>query len=412
MSEILDNPSPVQTEVRNATVSTIVDLLQHQRARRVDLVVPAGSIASFGGRLHVTGVAPVIDDDGVTDVNGTYLPTEVCDEGLSTKLDIPRGYLRRLRDRATDGYDGNINLWLNHPDNAGKKWLLRAFRGDDETAGVARAFLSDSYEVNMDNLDVLTVALEGLSAAGLGPDNITGCDLTERRMRVRVVAPQVAALAPVLLAGYRSPFADGSVRRAGDIEHWRDIAAREGMGYAPGSEPVVWAGFDISNSETGNGAYTLTPVITVRVCKNGLTITTDALRAVHLGSRLDEGAIRWSADTQEKQLAVIRAKTRDAVARFLSPEYLAEQVAKIEAKAGAVIADPVKVIEVIGKTLAYSDGQRASILDHFIRGGQMTAGGVVNAVTSVAQTLADPDAAADLEGSALRALDLAAASGR
>lgn len=412
MSEIRNDPTPVQTTVRNATVETVVDLLEHQRARRVDMVVPAGSIASFGGRLHVTGVAPVIDDDGVTDPNGAYLPTDVCDEGLSAKLDIPRGYLRRMREKAIDMYDGNINGWMNHPDNAGKKWLLRAFRGDDATAGVARAFLSDSYELNMDNLDVLTVALEGLSEAGLGPDNITGCDLSDRRMHVRVSAPQVQALAPVLLAGYRSPFGDGTVRRAGDVDHWREVAAREGLGYAPGTEPVVFAGFDISNSETGNGAYTLTPRLVVKICKNGLTITSDAIRAVHLGSRLDAGAFRWSADTQEKQLAVIRAKTRDAVARFLSPEYLAEQVALIEAKAGAPVADPVKAIEVVGKTLAYSDGQRASILDHFIRGGQMTAGGVLNAVTSVAQTIDDPDAAADLESSALRVLDLVASAGR
>ena len=45
---------------------------------------------------------------------------------------------------------------------------------------------------------------------------------------------------------------------------------------------------------------------------------------------------------------------------------------------------------------------------HFIRGGQLTAGGVMQAVTSIAQTLDDADTAHDLEAQALHVLDLAA----
>jgi hypothetical protein len=48
-------------------------------------------------------------------------------------------------------------------------------------------------------------------------------------------------------------------------------------------------------------------------------------------------------------------------------------------------------------------------LTHFIRGGDVTAGGVMHAVTSVAQTLPDADAAHEMESAALRALDIAAA---
>ena len=48
-------------------------------------------------------------------------------------------------------------------------------------------------------------------------------------------------------------------------------------------------------------------------------------------------------------------------------------------------------------------------LTHFIRGGDVTAGGVLHAVTSVAQTLPDADAAHEMEGLGLRALEIAAA---
>jgi len=48
-------------------------------------------------------------------------------------------------------------------------------------------------------------------------------------------------------------------------------------------------------------------------------------------------------------------------------------------------------------------------LEHFIRGGDLTAGGVMHAVTSAAQIQDDADTAHEMESSALRALDLAAA---
>ena len=47
---------------------------------------------------------------------------------------------------------------------------------------------------------------------------------------------------------------------------------------------MVFAGWVLSNSETGCGAFTITPRLVVHVCRNGMTITKDALRAVHLGA--------------------------------------------------------------------------------------------------------------------------------
>ena len=116
-------------------------------------------------------------------------------------------------------------------------------------------------------------------------------------MYVRVVCEQVAVLAPALLAGYRSPF----------------------TGASGADNPVVFAGFVITNSETGCGAFTLTPRLVVQVCRNGMTITRDALRAVHLGERLEEGMVTWSGNTRDKTLALITAKTTDAVDRLPRP---------------------------------------------------------------------------------------------
>lgn len=53
---------------------------------------------------------------------------------------------------------------------------------------MARAFLSDRYSV-IDNLDVLTATLDGVRQAGVDV-SIDRCDLTDRRMYVRIIAPR------------------------------------------------------------------------------------------------------------------------------------------------------------------------------------------------------------------------------
>jgi hypothetical protein len=171
---------------------------------------------------------------------------------------------------------------------------------------------------------------------------------------------------------------------------------------------VVFSGFVLTNSETGCGAFTLTPRLVVQVCRNGMTITRDAMRAVHLGERLEEGVISWSGTTLDKTLALITAKTADAVAAFLDPGYVQRTVGEMERNAGHPVADPEEAIRVISQRLRFTNTQQHDILAHFIRGGDVTAGGVMHAVTSAAQVQDDADIAFEMESLATRALDLAA----
>ena len=256
---------------------------------------------------------------------------------------------------------------------------------------------------------MLTAALDGVRQAGAAID-IDGCDLTDRRMYVRIVAPQIKALAPTLLANYRSPFRDGNVRRAGGWDMGAGLAAadREGQGYG-GEEPVVFGGFVLSNSETGGGAFTITPRLVIQVCKNGLCITQDVLRSVHLGSKMDEGVVRWSDDTNQKNIALVTAKTRDAVATFLDTAYMERVISRIEEQAGVEVAKPQEIVQQVGKRLTFDEATIDGVLEHFMRGGDMTAGGVMNAVTSFAQTVDDADKAHEIEQQGLRALDMVAA---
>jgi hypothetical protein len=366
---------------RNGTLADLAGLLRDQQARKADIVAPAAAIRASGGRLVIDDSAPELGPDGVTRTAGSYLPTEVCDQGIADKLGIPGAYLRRMREQAPGLYDANVNGWLERDD---RRFLIRCLRGDDG-GGAARAFLSDGYKF-IDNLDVLMAALDGVRQSSM-PTEVDGCDLTGRRMYVRVVCEAVRALAPGLLGDYRSPF----------------------TGARGADNPVVFAGFVISNSETGCGAFTLTPRLVVQVCRNGMTITRDAIRAVHLGERLGEGVVTWSGNTQDKTLALITAKTTDAVAAFLDPGYVQAAVAQIERDAGHELADPPEAVRTVSQRLRFTDAQQNDILTHFIRGGDTTAGGMLHAVTSVAQTLPDADAACEMEAAGLRALEIAAA---
>jgi hypothetical protein len=104
----------------------------------------------------------------------------VCDQQIAGKLGIPGGYLRRVREHRPGLYDVNVNGWLAGDD---RTFLLRCLRSGG--GGVVRAFLSDRYKY-IANLDVLLAALDGVRGAGV-PVQVDGCDLTERRMYVRVV---------------------------------------------------------------------------------------------------------------------------------------------------------------------------------------------------------------------------------
>lgn len=404
----------IQLEARNSSLQDLLPLLQKQHDLKLDAVVPAKAITSKGGLLHVKGLS-VFGDASV------IRPTAIFDGHVADRLDIPVKYLRRLRESRVDLYDANVNGWLQGltdygwgqpgepgyeprkeifaPD--GRSFLLRTFSDPEGGEGIGRALLSDRYG-SIENIDVLFAALDGIKGSGVHAE-VVRANLSESKLSVRFACPEIAALAPTLLQNYNSP-----VPGWGSIERIREVAAREGHGYEPGKEPVVFAGFDLENSETGGGALNLIPVITVEICGNGLKLNALAIRKVHLGAKLDQGIVRWSQSTQQKSLALVASQTQDAVATFLSQEFLDDQIGQIEEKAGAPVTDAVKTIELVAKKLNYTEEEQAGILAHFITGGQLTAGGVLNAVTSYAQVVENVDNAAALEDSAIEAFELVA----
>ena len=385
----------INTEARNADLPDLVDMLKAQSDVRYDVVVPASQIEMRGGDLIVKGGAARVTDDGVTTADARLVPTPIFDEGISHRFDIPLKYVRTMRGRvATDIeqapadvaptlLDENVNYWLDA--NPSKRHLVRGFRTDDaDEPGIARALLSDRYRT-IDNYYVLMATLAGVRAAGVEV-NIDGADLSDRRMSVRLSCPEVSAYANEILGGYRSPF----------------------TGDTGSDNPTVFAGLVVKNSETGGGAFTIVPRLVVQVCNNGLQMTKDAMRAIHLGGKLDDGIVRWSDDTQQHELSLVTAKARDAVATFLDVDYMRTKIEELQILAGVDVDRPADAIQRVSKKVGWSETEQDDILSHFIRGGQTTALGVAQAVTSYAQLVESIDRQDELETTAILAAELVA----
>lgn len=375
-------PSVAVGPHRNIGVENLAATLKDQSTRAVDVIAGAAAIQCVDGNLVLNGTEPTIGPDGVTMTAGTYAMNDNALNGIGDKLSIPIPYLRRMAAENVPLLDANVNSWLERDH---RRFLIRCLRRDSGP-GIARAFLSDRY-ARIDNLDVLLAALDGIRKAGVNT-TIADCDLTDRRMYLRVVSPDVQVAAPQLLKDYRSPF-DG--RRGSDL-------------------PFISGGFLITNSETGCGRFGIAPWLRVEVCRNGMTVERSAMLRTHLGSKItdDDGVLEPSPETVQHTLNLIMSQTADAVRAFLDVDFVTRAVRDIEKAAGVAVDEPDATIRVVGQRLRYTDEQQQSILAHFIRGGDLTAGGIMQAVTSVARTIADADAAYRLESTAVQALQVAA----
>jgi hypothetical protein len=396
---------------RNISFSQLRETLAALEARKVDTVKAATELRVLdSGGVEVTESIPGSAETMVT----AYQPNDVFTGHLAdtfkTGLPLTRRLFAERPDVAADLFNGLMHGRSSdgfdevYPADP-RSFLFRGYAQTDDAPATARALLSSRY-LPMDNYDVLTAALEGMQAVPNleGKVTVSSADLSDRHLFVNFMAPQIGVSAAALLEGYRSPFNSPGVTRAGGFENLDrvvDMMRRYG-----GDGQTLWAGFKLKNSEVGDGKFKIVPYAKFRVCFNGLAIESDAIDQVHLGGRLEAGAIDWSSTTQQKRRELISSMTADAVGKFLSAEYWDAQVAKLAEKAGKVVPTTGGAIERVGKALNFSEQERQDIWTHFMLGGQPTAGGLMNAVTSVAQTLPSAERADALEAAAVKVLDL------
>lgn len=331
-------------------LQNLVTTLEAQHASKADYVVPSKLLVMKDGQLHAQGRA--------------YKPNEVCHEGLSDKLSIPLTYYRRMRAERPELLDLSVNHWLQHQSE--KNMLLRTFEGLDQN--IARAFLSDRY-MALDNYDVLFTVLDAIKSMGVNVE-IKNADVTEKRLYLNVVAPEVEIQATELLKHY--------------------LQSRSAVGNG------VISGFTISNSEVGMGSFMIRPRAVICKCDNGIIRPDDTFSKIHLGGKLEQGVVKWSKETQKRNLQLVMSQVKDAIKTFLSKDYLGMVVKDLERAHNINLENPVDAVQHACKDLKYNDEQRKSILDFFVKGGDLKGSGIVHAITQHAQT-EDADTRNDME---------------
>lgn len=382
MATLAELTTPVRHERDMAKLSgTIKELMN----ARFDIVAPQDAL-SIGDDLQQFTIStgePTLTETGVvaSDLQAVY--TRTAFRQVAERLRIPTQYLDRLGDSDANRELAAISInWLAETDS---RSALYRFLRDDDNRLILRSVLSDRFSLGYDNEVAMKALIEGLATSDLGLDDckVDG-DVTTDRLRMRIVVPQIELAVPDLLGDYRMPF---SMR---DDRGVHDPAA---SGETP---PVIQAGIEISNSETGHGRFVVRPRAEVLICRNGLTRKIDFAKN-HVGAQLDQGEIEWSADTRQNVMSLISSQVADVFRAYLTTDYLETIANDMRAAKGIEVESGKAAIEVVTNRFGLTEAEASNVFDCFARSGDSTVLGVGQAVTAAAQLVESSDRQSELE---------------
>ena len=295
-------------------------------------------------------VLRLLDESGTDRVEPLdILPT--AHRQMSAYLNIPWKYYDRMCQENIGLLAQNVNTWLQKgPEH-------RMIRTID---GRARAFLSNRYR-RIDNIDIAQITLPILEAM---PDAIfESCNLSDDYMYIKVVNPRLTAEV------------------------------------VPGD--IVQAGVVISNSETGQGAVCIQPLIYRLVCSNGMTVNEARTRRNHIGrvSSADENFLLYSQETLEAVDKAFIMKVQDTVRAVVDEARFARILDKLRESTDKKlnIADLPGVVKLASSSMGITDAESEGVLQRLIEGTDYTLYGLANAVTRHSQDVEDYDRASKLE---------------
>lgn len=257
---------------------------------------------------------------------------------IAERLDIPFRYYDRMRTDAPELLAQNVNSWFT---NKPARRMLRTLGGS------ARAFLSDSY-ARMDDDAFAEVVLPVVhETAGA---KVVSCGMDEERTHIKFVSERIQ----------------------------RDVKV---------GDPVQF-GIAFSNSEVGQGRLQGALLVYQLKCLNGAVSEDDMFGARHLGGRLGKGRDLneiFKLDTITMDAKATILKLRDFAADVLSERSINAVLERMRGLAAMPINKPAEAVEKLAKQQGFSEGEKESVLAHLIRGGDLTAWGLQNAVTAAAQ---------------------------
>lgn len=336
------------------TGKTLVELateIQRQASAKRDFIVPTERLEM----RHLENGHHLGFGDQEVGVN------KLAHGQIAEHTGIPVKYYERMRDEAPALLSDNVNEWFRrYP----APRMVRTLDGN------ARAFLSDKYRP-LENSDLAEAVLPPLLNLGV---EVISCEITERRCYIKAVDQRINKDIP-------------SGKRMGDGGHT--------------IFDTVCPAIVISNSEVGMGMLSVETSIFTRACTNLATFSNRSVRKYHTGARheLGEGIYGLLSDKTRKVTdAALWMQVRDIVANAFEKAQFEAYANEMAGMAEQPIkGDIVEVVNLTAKQFGVNDTEKKSILDHLIKGGDLTRYGLFNAITRTAEDLDSYDRATEFE---------------
>jgi len=321
-----------------------VELDRQNKAKR-DFMVSSDSMFMEDGAELFSLTRPL--ESGIREVT-PFPMTDLFHRQLGGTLGIPAKYYDTMRGEYPELLMQNVNGWL------GKRQSRQLIRTLD---GTARAFLSDRYR-RIDNAQIAETVLPIINEM---PDaRVESCEITDDRLYLKIVNPRLQA----------------------------EVSKGD----------VVQSGIVISNSEVGLGSVSVMPLVYRLVCSNGMIAADHGQRKYHIGRQSEEA---WELFSDETLIADDRAlmlKLADTVRTAVDEAKFALIVESLKESLNAKITAPVtSVVELSARQFGLRDDEKESVLEHLIRGNELSAYGLGNAITRAAQDVESYDRSTELE---------------
>lgn len=271
---------------------------------------------------------------------------------IGQALGIPAKYYEKMQTENPALLAENVNAWFNAEP---KTRMVRTLDG------TARAFLSDRYR-RIDNYGIAETVIPILQDYNV---TFASQDVTDSRMYIKVVNERIT------------------------------------QEVKPGD--YVQSGVIITNSEVGMGTVTIRPLLYRLVCTNGMVVndakTSTSRRHVGRGNLAGEDYTLYASDTLLADDQALMLKIRDTIKAAMDEVHFTNLIDNMRAATEVKIETKhiPEMVEMAAPQFGFTKKEGEGILDHLIRGGDLTLYGFSNAVTRFAQDVKSYDRSTELE---------------
>ncbi len=291
---------------------------------------------------------------------------------------IPKKYFDKCMATESDLAAYNLNRWFSRSqDNK----LVRTFNSTDPERQIptARALLSPSYDRTWGHAPI-AAALQ-TAIADMKDVRFVSCEITDKKMYIKAVLPWL----------------EGTIEK-------RDARKND----------AFQSGFLLRNSETGHGRVEILPFIDILSCTNGMVFTDiGGITKVHRGrkeTQTGELQVNYANDTIQAKRVALVGEIRDTLRTLCTMETVAQIKGVIEGVASTELTNPLGAVKALASSYELSVDESKAVEDAFLRGGDVTRWGLVQALTAASATVESYDRASELEALGAKIVSLPAES--